>query len=280
MCKRSVGPRSEPRRPRPAIHDPRTDHETLRSPVINDPKTGSDWRRYRLRNDFDSPVFPHLKISDGQLPERGDSGPRRKPEPRSPQPALHDPKTDRERLRHRSENDLKTPLARPRKDVRSLPNLRTDFGGSSERGGPGPSTQANRSLGSPGVSFNTRDSPKSPTPSRYKPHTQRSPTSPGSSSTPSGSRSGQPSPSSTAPARHWSFQVEGSNTRVYARASPKGKGKLLRPMSSVTEQDLDVSTDSARAESSKDRDERDESLQNDDTAALRHDDSAQGPSSH
>lgn len=247
---------------------------------------------------------------------------------------MNELKTEQRKSRHRFEKNLANPFVRPRENAPSLPNVRTRFAGSSECGGPGPSTLGNRSrqssgfAGSPkrgvpgpsilkngsrqscrfsgssanggpgpstlanssrrssGSSANSLGSPKSPatpsssTPSRYRSHHQRGSPSPTRGSTPTRSHGGQPSPVLTPTTQYWSFQVEGSNTRVYRYASPKGKGKPLKPMASVKEQDLIASRGSADAGTSRDRDEKGKSVANDETVPLIHGGSAQDPTSH
>lgn len=193
-------------------------------------------------------------------------------QPTSP---IDGPKTNHRRVRYKFEKESLNPSTRPRKRSPPPPRFSPDVARSPEHGDPGPSTRANRSRRSLGTSSNSSSSPKSPVPSRYRPHAQRDSPSPAMRSTPAESSGGQPSPKSSSSTQYWSSQAEGSNARVGGHASPKGKGKALEPIAPVNEQDSDASGYSVKAGPSRNRGDREGFIENDETVPLMHVDSAQ-----
>lgn len=121
---------------------------------------------------------------------------------------------------------------------RSPPPLCTGDGEGSDQGCAGPSGCQSQSSGSP-VTPGTSDTGSpiihSPTsPSRYKPHSQRSSQCPARGKTPTGDQTGH-SPTSTRSSQPYSYQIWNSNGPVAGKVSPKGKQKAVKLLDSVAE---------------------------------------------
>lgn len=133
------------------------------------------------------------------------------------------------------------------------------------------------------LSLETRAVRSVSAPARYRPHPQRMSTTSPRERTSTSSRGGKPSPRSTPLTQYWSFQVEGSNTRILPHASPKGKGKPLKPMTSMKEQGWVTSGDgaeAARADASEKQKDKSEDKNNDDPVPLIRDVWTQQRASH